>query len=560
MYLQLFKDTVVLLAIVFLVSYIKSLFSESLRRFEGLLVGLTYGTVGILTMNAPFSPVDGINLDGRAAFVAIAGIFGGTTGATIAGAACIAYRLHLGGSGVPVGIIGVFIAAGVGVWIRSYLKKRHLQPGPLILLGCGYFMGMANLIFASSMLDSVTPELLPVFLPFFFIVLPATVLIFGLFEVHEAQRRERERLIRENESIFENIQKIGQIGVWIYWPERNEFKLSSQVYRMMGQEPPAKPFLSTSAIATRIHQEDIDMLRSRLKRLAIGEPTPGVFQFRAVRKDGTVRTLSSYRISSKDAPGIYEGTERVFAGILQDTTERTELFDQLAHSARLATIGELASGIGHEINNPLTAAMLFTDRIERMIQRSDPPNQDIVDLLGRLSQRLQGISSLIRSMTSFVRQEPRQMRALDAHGVIMDTVAIFNDLVPSGRLSVEIDLLAAQHEIFGDPARLQQVLMNLLTNARDATEGISPALVRIQTSSDAEEFEISIEDNGAGIPEDVQQRIFEPFFTTKERGRGTGLGLSLASSIVENMSGRIELHSAVGKGTTFKLKFPLLKA
>lgn len=246
-----------------------------------------------------------------------------------------------------------------------------------------------------------------------------------------------------------------------------------------------------------------------------------------------------------------------------DITERkraeAELRQQretLYQSEKMAALGTLAAGIAHEMNNPLG---IITTRIEVMLLDAEGqhlPPQVVEDLqvLHRASQRVARIAASLRS---FARQTPGERGAVDLNAVVEETLLLMQKPLAADDIRIFTTLAGGLPPVHGDANALHQVLMNLVTNAREAMAGGGE--VHVETSVMAERpgwIRLTIADTGPGIPPETVSRIFDPFFTTKSTG--TGLGLSVTYGIIEDHGGRVEVRSPPGGGTTFILSFPAM--
>lgn len=237
--------------------------------------------------------------------------------------------------------------------------------------------------------------------------------------------------------------------------------------------------------------------------------------------------------------------------LVEDLTEQQQLEAELAHSARLASIGTLASGVAHEIGNPLTGIACVAQNL-----RDEEDARERRDGIEEILKQSRRISDIVQSLLAFARpaaQEPRMLTRLDLSALVLEAIRLVR-LSPGARDIVFDSRLAPELWIEGDSARLTQVLLNLLGNAADA----SPAggRVEIRAARGAGSVTLEVQDWGSGIAEDLRERVFEPFFTTKDPGRGTGLGLPLAYRIVSDHGGSISVDSRAGAGTTFTVRLP----
>jgi len=239
-------------------------------------------------------------------------------------------------------------------------------------------------------------------------------------------------------------------------------------------------------------------------------------------------------------------------------TERTRA--QLEHASKLATVGELASGIAHEINNPLAAineeAGLLKDKLNPDFGK-ELSNEVIISHLSSIQESVFRCRDITRKLLGFVRKHDIELKRHDIH-VLIDSVAdgiLGNELTVSN-IEVIKKYNAAHPDINTDGNQMQQVLLNLLKNSIDAFEG-KPGIITLQTQNLNNMLVIQVGDNGKGIDPAQMDKIFMPFFTTKEVGKGTGLGLSVSYGIIKSLGGKIEVESKPGKGTMFTITLPL---
>jgi signal transduction histidine kinase len=240
----------------------------------------------------------------------------------------------------------------------------------------------------------------------------------------------------------------------------------------------------------------------------------------------------------------------------QDRRQRRRLEQQTQRAEKLAALGTLAAGIAHELNNPIG---IMASRIEVMLLESEsaslPPQlrQDL-EVLHRQALRAGRIA---QGLLSFARQSTRERVPMDLNHVVEETLFLAEKGIGRAGIELRVALAPSLPAIVGDADGLGQVVLNLLTNARDAIEGQGAITVETRTCPDRPGIvELIVSDTGRGIALDAIPRIFDPFFTMKPKG--TGLGLSISDGIVREHGGTIDVQSAVGRGTTFILSFPAL--
>ena len=231
---------------------------------------------------------------------------------------------------------------------------------------------------------------------------------------------------------------------------------------------------------------------------------------------------------------------------------------ETARSEKLASVGLLASGIAHELNNPLTGVLTFSILLREKMEDGSPDAEDM-DLVIKETRRC---ASIIRRLLDFAREKPPEKKYADVNQIIEDTVRIVGPPATLRDIDIALDVDPSLPQVWADPDQIKQVVMNLLVNAQHAVDEHGSIAIRTRTLprsavGKARMVEFSVTDTGCGIPEANLKRIFDPFFTTKT-AVGTGLGLSVSHSIVEAHHGTIDVESEVGKGSTFRVRLPLV--
>ncbi len=232
-----------------------------------------------------------------------------------------------------------------------------------------------------------------------------------------------------------------------------------------------------------------------------------------------------------------------------------EISAQLLRADRLATLGKLATGVGHELSNVLVVFLSLVDALHRRVEENQPPTQRDLDELERVGEHLQLHS---KHLMHLGRQRPDALRVMDLTTVVGETLELLKTLGKIKRLNVTYETPPVELLVKVSRVQLEQVLVNLLVNAADALEHVKgSACVAVKLWKDGNRVGCSIHDNGSGIAPEHLNAIFEPYFTTKEPGKGTGLGLPVVRQIIESYGSRLAVESELGRGTTFSFYLDL---
>lgn len=226
------------------------------------------------------------------------------------------------------------------------------------------------------------------------------------------------------------------------------------------------------------------------------------------------------------------------------------------HNAKLASLGELASGVGHEINNPLAIIDGQIQLMEKSLQDKNHEASSILSRISKIKINIERISNIIKGLRSFARSDNSEYSEFDVNSMIQETLKMLQELYHTENIKIIFSEEKKCLKLKGNRGKLQQVIVNLMNNAKDSTKEKTERLISLNLREHKNCIFIEITDNGCGIPESIKEKIFQPFYTTKPIGQGTGIGLSISSSIVKEFHGHIELESQLGIGTKFKIIIP----
>ncbi len=271
-----------------------------------------------------------------------------------------------------------------------------------------------------------------------------------------------------------------------------------------------------------------------------------IYKYNLVTDDGRTLTLNFSLAPFEAAHGVVTGTMLV----IENVTDRVHLEQQLVQNDKLSSIGLLAAGVAHEVNTPLTGISSYAQMLLEQIPDSDPKHK----LLEKIHAQTLRASGIVNNLLNFSRTGDAQFREMDLNRTLEDTLQLLEPQLRNARLEISKQFAQELPTAYGNAAKLQQVFMNLILNARDAMPG--GGRLTIQTRLVDTSLVVDFRDTGSGIAPENIARIYDPFFTTKDVGQGTGLGLALSYGIIQEHGGRIFVESRLGEGTHFTVKLP----
>ncbi len=251
-----------------------------------------------------------------------------------------------------------------------------------------------------------------------------------------------------------------------------------------------------------------------------------------------------------------DGTITHFLAVKEDITEFKKTQEQLIQSAKLATLGEMATSVAHELNQPLNVIRMAAGNVLRKIEKGKADPVYCKEKLDRIASQTERAAAIIDHMRAFGRKADKKPSELDLSETMRKALDLMGEQLRLAEIDVSLDLTEDCPPVMGHPVQMEQVILNLLTNARDAVMANgTEKKIALAVAGNDDGVRITVTDSGGGIPPNALEHLFEPFFTTKEVGKGTGLGLSVSYGIIDDMGGTIEAGNFNG-GAKFTITLP----
>ena len=380
----------------------------------------------------------------------------------------------------------------------------------------------------------------------------------GSFEDITDRKLLEDQLLQAQQK-YRDIVENAVVGIFQSTPEERYMSVNPAMASMLGYDSPQDLVASVTDITQQVYVDPKS--HEEFKRIARERGVATNYECQAYRKDGSkMWVCANVRAISKD------GVLLRYEGMNEDVTQRKLLEDQLRQAQKMEAVGQLAGGIAHDFNNTLTIILGYSDLLQIKLPVGDPDHRHAEEIT-KAGHRA---GAMIRQLLAFSRKQVIQPVVLDLNAATSEVEKMMHHLIAE---DIEITFKRSLDlgRVKMDPGQVEQILMNLALNARDAMPHggslcIETANVELDETYARQNVHVtpgpyvmlSVSDTGCGMDEKTQLHIFEPFFTTKEAGKGTGLGLSTVYGIMKQNAGHIRVHSALGGGTAFRLYLPRL--
>jgi PAS domain S-box-containing protein len=360
--------------------------------------------------------------------------------------------------------------------------------------------------------------------------------------------------LRAEQRQLVHAQHLAHVGYWSLDLATQALRWSDETYAIMGVRRGG--FGGTvDAFLSLVHPDDVGSMRRTIDR-TLAERVRTTVDFRVVRPSREERAVHG------EAEPVLDGEGRLVEvrGVVQDVTTRVQLEQQLRQSQKMEAVGSLAGGIAHDFNNILTVILSLGSDVAEALPAGSPVRVDVEEIVAT-AKRAEGLT---RQILAFARKQVSDPVDLDLNATIAGAGKLLERLIGE-HIAVKLSLAAGLPHVFADPRQLEQVLMNLAVNARDAmpsggTLAISTFVLPALEGAGHGRVEVVVRDTGTGMDAETLSRAFDPFFTTKGAGRGTGLGLAVVHGVVQQCGGTVSIDSSLGRGTAVRIVLPAVAA
>ena len=453
-------------------------------------------------------------------------------------------------------LLVIFVGdAGVTAWRRGDRRKALMVGGSVVFL---VLVGLVEsvLIFWRKVQAPLTVS------PFYLCLVLVMAYELGRDVLRASQLvgelQASEAGLRENEERMSLAVDAANFGIWIRDLARNEIWASDKWRKLFGFAPSER--LELDAILQRVHPDDREALQGVFAKALAGGGSYET-EFRVMLPDGGVRWISSHgrvEFDASDQPVRIRGASRDVTADRQAELETQHLRQQVAHVGRVTMMGQLATALAHEINQPLGAILRNAEAAELFLQDASPDLDEIRAIIADIREDDQRAGAVIDRMRGLLKRQNLSTRPIHVGELIGDVRALVRVDAAARHVKLDVNVPGDLPPVRGDRVHLQQVLLNLILNGMDALNDSSLEDRRVSVTAlldGARTVEVAVSDTGTGIPADKLAHIFDPFFTTKRSGMG--MGLPISRTIIEAHGGRFWAENNNSGGATFRFTLPI---
>ena len=555
------NNATLLLALSILSTYLRYRWVKEFRIKE-LILGIIYGLFTITAMSMPMTLTPGVFFDGRSIILGLAGLFETPLVAFIAVIMGSAYRVYLGGVGTFTGVGSIVISVGAGFMFKQLVEKKKIHLSPWTLLAFGFIIHLSLILWFFTFPLYLALQIIQTVAVPYLVIFSITTMLVGLFMYSQKLRLETEKSLAESEKKYRDLVDTMLEGIWMADRDAITTFVNPSMAEMLGYSSDEMIGQPVSKFLKKSYQEKVRSIFEGRK-----QGLKDKYDFEYLRKDG-----SNILASVSTTPVFNEKGEFVGAlAAIQDITDRKKAEKQLAEyskhlediveertrdlkeaqaqlirAEKMATLGELAGSIGHELRNPLTVIRNSVYLLKSTGE--DKARRD--EYIGLIDQETQNASRIITDLLDYSHIQPLKPIACDAADIVAEAL---ERNAPPANIKLISQISRDIPKLLVNPQQIDQILANLITNAYDAMP--KGGTLEISAESKKDLLIITVTDTGVGIPKKDLPRLFEPLYTTKTRG--IGLGLSISKRLADLNHAEIRVKSQIGEGTSFNLRLPI---
>jgi len=558
---MIFIDLIYNLALLVALSVVSGFIGQRWKHeLQGVILqGVVFGSAAVIGMLRPLVLAPGLIFDGRSVMISLCGLFFGPEAVAVAGAMALICRIIQGGMGAVMGVSVILSSALIGVFFHLRWIRRDTEITAAQLFGFSLIVHVAMLILVFLLpLPMVVTTLKRIGLPVLLTYPLATVLIGKILSDQQARNRSQKK-IKQAKERFKILVNNAPFGMVLIGNDTNFLLINPKFKEMFGYDEAdvsnGRVWFRKAFPDREYRQKVIAAWITDEKNTQHGQQRPRIF---------TVTCKNGEKKVTSFIPVTLTNNEQLMTTV--DITHDMEMEEKFRQAERLESIGRLAAGVAHDLNNMLSPIL---GNAELMLLDQDPTS--------KVYRRAQGIiqaaersRELIAQLLAFGRKQMLIKQSLDLRRIIEDIKKLIQRTIREN-IRMETILCAEPCPVSADPGRIGQILMNLCVNAQDAMPDGGTLTIEVMHAqideTSAEKLVqgtpgnyvlLAVSDTGCGIDKVTQQHIFEPFFTTKNE-LGTGLGLATVYGIVKQHDGYIQVYSEPGQGTLFKIYLPSLQ-
>ena len=514
--------------------------------------------IGIAIMSTPFFFSDGILIDTRSILITLTALHFGTIPTIIVSVVLILFRIYIGGIATFSGVLIIITAAVLGIAFNYYRRIKGWH-GWLSIYLFSLLVSLCMLLTFLTLPGSLALASIQTLSPFILLIYPiVTVFLNNLMQL-QARHRENISAVIEAEDRFRRLIEGAPEAIYIQMDGKFFFANQYAVALFGAQD--SEQLIGTPVLE-RYHPDFHSAIKQRIENLIQNKLPVPVLEQIFLKFDGT-----PIFVEANAVPYNYKNTigTMVFARDISEKKqmqqERLGIEAHLRHQQKLEAIGTLAGGVAHEINNPINGIMNYA----QLIMDDLPEDSQQITYVNEIIHETERISGIVRDLLQFSRQEKQSHSYACPYDIINQTLSLVRTVIRKDQIVLKLNIDAGLPNIKCRSQQIQQVIMNLLTNARDALNEKYPGFDENKVMElsccqfdmeDRKWIRIMVRDFGNGIPIEIQEKIFEPFFSTKPKEIGTGLGLAISFGIVKDHHGKFKLETVQDQYSCFIVELP----